>query len=152
MTVRPRRSTRRTGRFEKFTYSLPPKMLAHRHVRENCRVMRFLLPLSCVVTAIGIAAPAHADINNDNDFLAQLRNAGITYQDRDLAITAGHSVCQLLDGGKSAAEIVTELRNRNPNFQGDGAADFTTLSASHFCPKYLTGEGRGPKPAQPAGN
>ncbi|MGF2946210.1 DUF732 domain-containing protein [Mycobacterium sp. Lab-001] len=113
--------------------------------------MKFLLPLTCVAAAIGIAAPAHADVNNDQDFLTQLRNADITYKDPDLAIGAAKSVCSLLDEGKSAAEIVTELRNRNPEFQGAGAAKFTTLSAAHYCPKYLTGSG-GPKPADEAGN
>ena len=113
--------------------------------------MKFLLPLTCVAAAIGIAVPAYADINNDQDFLTQLRNADITYKDPDLAISAAKSVCALLDDGSSAAEIVTELRNRNPDFQGAGAAKFTTLSAAHYCPKYLTGSG-GPKPAEEAGN
>ena len=45
--------------------------------------MKFLLPLTCVAAAIGIAAPAHADVNNDQDFLTQLRNADITYKDPD---------------------------------------------------------------------
>jgi hypothetical protein len=109
--------------------------------------MRFLLALTGIAAAIGLAAPAHADAN-DQDFLTQLRNAGITYQNPDLAINAGHSVCQLLDEGKSAQEIVTELGNRNPDFESGGAAKFTTLSAAHYCPKYLTGEGRGPKPSE----
>ena len=125
-------------------------MSARRGVRENCRVMKFLLPLTCVAAAIGIAAPAHADINNDQDFLTQLRAADITYKNPELAISAAKSVCSLLDDGSSAAEIVTELRNRNPEFQGAGAAKFTTLSAAHYCPNYLTGSG-GPKPANEAG-
>ncbi len=105
--------------------------------------MRLLLMLTGVAALIGLAPPAYADIDNDQDFLTDLRQAGITYQDPNRAITAGKSVCELLDAGKSDAEIVTELRNRNPAFQGAGAAKFTFLSSSHYCPKYLTG---GPDP------
>lgn len=118
-------------------------------MRDNHRLMNYLLPLTCVAAAIGIAAPAHADIDNDQDFLTQLRAADITYKNPDLAISAAKSVCSLLDDGKSAAEIVTELRNRNPEFQGAGAAKFTALSAAHYCPNYLTGSG-GTKPADDA--
>ena len=108
--------------------------------------------LAGVAAMVGVAAPAYADINNDQDFLTDLRQAGLTYQDPDHAITAAQSVCQLLDEGKSDAEVVTELRNRNPAFQGPGAARFTLLAAAHYCPKYLTGEDRGPKPEGTPGN
>lgn len=106
--------------------------------------MRLLLTLTSPIAMIGIAVPAYAD-DNDQQFLAELRQSGITYQDPDRAITAAKSVCQLVDEGKSDAEIVTELQSRNPAFQGMGAAKFTTLAAAHYCPKYLTGEGRPPK-------
>ena len=115
--------------------------------------MRLLLILAASVAAvIGLAAPAYADIDNDQDFLTDLRQAGITYQDPGNAITIGKSVCELLDDGQSSAEIVTQLRNRNPAFQGASAAQFTLLSAAHYCPKYVTGEDRGPKPTGAAGN
>ncbi|EFG73654.1 hypothetical protein HMPREF0591_6435 [Mycobacterium parascrofulaceum ATCC BAA-614] len=114
--------------------------------------MRFLLGLAGAAAAICLAAPAHADVNNDQDFLTDLRDAGITYQNGDNAITIGKSVCELLDDGQSSAEIVTQLRNQNPAFQGASAAKFTYLSAAHYCPKYVTGEGRGPKPDGQPGN
>lgn len=112
--------------------------------------MKFLLALSGAAVMIGMATPAYAD-DNDQQFFAELRQAGITYHDPDRAITAAKSVCQLVDEGKSDAEIVTELQNRNPAFQGMGAAKFTTLAAAHYCPKYLTGEGQPPKPAGAGG-
>jgi hypothetical protein len=109
--------------------------------------MKLLLAVASVVVMIGIAAPAYADdgdggdISNDKAFLAELRQAGLTYQDPDNAVTAAKSVCQLVDDGKSVAEIITELRNRNPSFQGTGAAKFTALAAAHYCPEYMTGAG-----------
>ena len=114
--------------------------------------MRLLPVLTSVAAMIGLAAPAYAAIDNDQDFLTDLRQAGITYQDPDHAISAAKSVCQLLDDGKSDAEIVTGLRNRNPAFQGAGAAKFTMLAAAHYCPTYLTGADRGPKPPGAIGN
>lgn len=113
--------------------------------------MRFLLVLTSVA-AIGLAAPAHADIDNDQDFLKDLRDAGITYQDGGNAVTIAKSVCDLLDDGQSSAEIVTQLRNQNPAFQGASAAKFTYLASAHYCPKYITGEDRGPKPEGQPGN
>jgi hypothetical protein len=47
---------------------------------------------------------------------------------------------------------VTQLRNQNPAFQGASAAKFTYLAAAHYCPKYVTGDDRGPKPQGATGN
>ncbi|KKC02935.1 DUF732 domain-containing protein [Mycobacterium nebraskense] len=114
--------------------------------------MRFILVLAGIAAVIGLAAPAYADIDNDQDFLKDLRDAGITYQDGGNAITIGKSVCELLDDGQSSAEVVTQLRNQNPAFQGASAAKFTYLASAHYCPKYVTGDDRGPKPDGQAGN
>jgi Protein of unknown function (DUF732) len=110
--------------------------------------MKLLLAVASAVVMIGTAVPAYADdgndggdISNDKAFLAELRQAGLTYQDPDNAVTAAKSVCQLLDDGKSAAEIITELRNRNPSFQGTAAGKFTALAAAAYCPEYMTGAG-----------
>jgi hypothetical protein len=106
--------------------------------------MKLSLTVASAVVMIGIAAPAYADdddISNDKNFLAELRQAGLTYQDPDNAVAAAKSVCQLVGDGKSVAEIITELRNRNPSFQGTGAAKFTALAASYYCPEYMTGGG-----------
>ncbi|HWF28390.1 MAG TPA: DUF732 domain-containing protein [Mycobacterium sp.] len=109
--------------------------------------MKLLSAVASAVVMIGIAAPAYADdgdggdISNDRSFLAELRQAGVTYQDPDNAVTAAKSVCQLVGDGKSAAEIIAELRNRNPSFQGTSAAKFTALAAAHYCPEYMTGGG-----------
>jgi len=109
--------------------------------------MKFLLAAASAVVMMGIAAPAYADdgdggdIGNDKDFLAELRQVGVTYQDPDNAVAAAKSVCQLVDDGNSVAEILTELRSRNPSFQGTSAAKFTALAAAHYCPEYMSGGG-----------
>jgi Protein of unknown function (DUF732) len=107
--------------------------------------------LTSVAAMVAIAAPAHAD-PKDDDFLAQLRAAGLTYQDPAAAIAVAKDVCALVDKGTPDQDIVNNLQLRNPGFTGNGAAKFTTLAAGEYCPKYLTGEGRPPKPPGAQGN
>jgi len=109
--------------------------------------MRLVLALACVAAAIGTAAPACADIDgNDQVFLTALKAAGLTYEDPEHAITAGKTVCNLVDGGMPGVEIVKNLQELNPAFEGDGAAKFTAIAASAYCPTTLTRGGQGPAP------
>ena len=116
--------------------------------------MRRVLILTGVAAMIGMAAPAYADPQSDADadFLSQLREAGLTYKDPAAAIAVAKDVCALVDKGTPDTEIVNNLQLRNPGFTGDGAAKFTMLAAGEYCPKYLTGEGRPPKPKGAGGN
>lgn len=92
---------------------------------------------------IGLAVPARADADgNDAKFLALLNQAGISYGSADQAVTAGKSVCQLMDGGMSDADVVKHVMERNPNFGSlDGAVQFTSIAANVYCPKYVIGNG-----------
>ena len=109
--------------------------------------MRLVLALACVAAVVGTAPPARADIDgNDQVFLAALKAAGLTYEDPDHAISAGKAVCNLVDGGMPGVEIVKNLQELNPAFEGDGAAKFTAIAASAYCPKTLTGVGQGAAP------
>jgi hypothetical protein len=112
-----------------------------------------ILVLTGFVAAIALAAPAHADDdpNTDADFLAGLRFAGINYQDPAAAISAGKTVCELEESGASEDEILGSLQQRN-GFAGNGAAKFTVIALGAFCPKYISGEGRGPKPEGAVGD
>jgi hypothetical protein len=116
--------------------------------------MKRLLMLTSVATMVAMAPPAYADPQSDRDadFLSQLKQAGLTYQDPAAAISAAKDVCELVDKGTPDTEIVNNLQLRNPGFTGNGAAEFTTLAAGEYCPKYLTGEGRPPKPPGAQGN
>jgi Protein of unknown function (DUF732) len=119
--------------------------------------MTRLLMLITVLTTITMAAPAHADpapgpSDNDAQFLSELKAAGITFQDPAAAISVAKDVCDLVNKGTPDTEIVNNLQLRNPGFVGNGAAKFTALAAASYCPKYLTGEGRPPKPPGAVGN
>ncbi|MEC4765236.1 DUF732 domain-containing protein [Mycobacterium sherrisii] len=124
--------------------------------------MRGLMTLLAVASTVALAIPAHADPSTspspapdpaaDALFLNELKDAGLTYQDPAAAIAAAKTVCELVDTGHSDQEIVNNLQLRNPGFTGNGAAKFTAIAAGSYCPKYLTGEERGPKPEGAAGD
>lgn len=115
-------------------------------ILEHSDNMKRLLMLTSVAAMIGMAAPAYADPSgNDAEFLKHLSNAGLTYQDPDKAITVAKSVCDLADKGTSGADIVDNLKKLNPGFSGDGAAKFTAIAASDYCPKYAVSASQAPK-------
>jgi Protein of unknown function (DUF732) len=110
--------------------------------------MRLVLLLAGAAVAIGTAAPAYADPTpKDQAFLNALTQAGLTYLNADRAITAGKQVCSSADDGLTGEEIVKNLQDRNPGFQGPGAAKFAAIAASAYCPEKLTQteEGEAPK-------
>jgi hypothetical protein len=110
--------------------------------------MRLVLLLASVATVIGTAAPAYADPDGkDQTFLNALSQAGLTFLNPDRAINAGKQVCSLADGGMTGEEIVKNLQDRNPGFQGPGAAKFAAIAASAYCPEKLSQtEDQGPAP------
>ena len=91
-----------------------------------------------IVAMISFAAPVHADsASSDTTFLSSLRQAGITYGDPDQVIAAGRGVCGMMTDGAQGMQVANELANRNPGFTLDGAALFTRLAASAYCPQHL---------------
>lgn len=113
--------------------------------------MRLVLLMASAAVVIGTASPAYADTTpKDQAFLTALSQAGLTYLNADRAITAGKQVCSLADNGMTGEEIVKNLQDRNPGFQGQGAAKFAAIAASAYCPEKLTqaeDPGAAPKPS-----
>lgn len=107
--------------------------------------MRIVVYAACAAALIGMAAPAHADANQDQAFLVSLGAAGLTYKDPESAIAAGKKVCDMANQGKSGVEVVKVLQDGNPGLTQVNAARFTAISAGVYCPAQLP-------PAQPAGN
>jgi hypothetical protein len=99
--------------------------------------MRTLLVLASGAAMVGMAAPAYAD-TNDDQFLASLQAAGVSYQNPDRVIAAGKWVCQAVSQGKQLAEVVTQIQNSNPGLHGDNAAKFTAIAANVYCPNALS--------------
>jgi Protein of unknown function (DUF732) len=115
--------------------------------------MRRLLMLTSVAAMIAMAAPAYADppSDADADFISQLKAAGVTFHDPAAAIAAAKNMCKLVDTGTSYTELEKNLVTRNPGLTAYGAAEFVTLAAGEYCPKYLKGEVQPPKPPDAPG-
>jgi hypothetical protein len=100
--------------------------------------MRFLPALASFAAMIAMAVPAHAD-STDDQFLAALGAAGITYPDPDKAIAAGKSVCKMAnDNNMRMANVVIVIHNSNPRLLWDEAAKFTAIAAHAYCPDTPT--------------
>jgi hypothetical protein len=99
--------------------------------------MKKLTVALSVAAAIVLAAPAHAD-GDDDAFLAALTKAGITYKNADKAVSAGQKVCDLASGGTSQTEILRQVRDVNPGFTMASAAKFVQAAASVYCPDRLS--------------
>jgi Protein of unknown function (DUF732) len=109
--------------------------------------MRPALFLASAAVVIATAAPAHADLDGkDQAFLTTLSQAGLTYLNPERAVAAAKDVCDLANGGMTGEEIVKNLQDRNPGFQGQGAAKFTAIAASAYCPEQLTPQDQGSAP------
>src|ERR1700722_1211694 len=102
--------------------------------------MRFLVLLAGFAAVLGVAAPAQADPGNsgrDASFLEALNKAGITYQDPSVAVAVAKKACELMDQGNPQAGVIKRVSPRNPGFPADGAAQFTMIAASAYCPQHM---------------
>jgi len=103
------------------------------------KAMRFLVILAGFAVVLGVA-PAQADPGNsgsDARFLAALDKAGITYQDPTVAVAVGKKACELMDQGNPQAGVIKSVSSSNPGFTPDGAAQFTMIAASAYCPQHM---------------
>jgi hypothetical protein len=114
-----------------------------------------MLPVAAV--AIALAAPAHADDNGN--FLMDIKNAGINFDDSSTTVTAGRTVCRMLEAGSSEDEVVTNIEQQNPGFSHSKAQKFEQTSVSDLCPDDAAGSddqspsaGLGTQPASAPGS
>jgi Protein of unknown function (DUF732) len=102
--------------------------------------MRFLVILASFVAVLGVATPVQADPGTsgpDASFLVALTNAGITFQDPTVAVAVAKKACALMDQGNPQAGAIKSVSSSNPEFSPDGAAKFTMIAASAYCPPHL---------------
>ncbi|WP_428338477.1 DUF732 domain-containing protein [Mycobacterium sp.] len=102
--------------------------------------MRFLVVLASMAAVLGMAAPGQADPGSsgaDASFLAALTMAGITFQDPNVAVAVAKKACALMDQGNPQAGVIKGVSASNPGFNPDGAAQFTMIAASAYCPQHM---------------
>lgn len=100
--------------------------------------MRRLLLLAGIGAMVALAAPAHAEpVGSDAAFLTELTGAGLSHRGSDqVAISAGHSVCQLMDAGLSPMDTVVAVQTTNPGFSLQRAAEFASIATRSYCPEH----------------
>lgn len=105
----------------------------------NTALASALVAGAALAAGVALAVPAHADPGSvrDDDFLAALESAGITYHDPHQAAMAGQAVCELMDNGTSGIAVINDVRKFNPGFTLDGAAKFAAIAAKEYCPQHL---------------
>ena len=99
--------------------------------------MRFLVMVAGIAAVLGVATPAQADPGPDASFLAALTKAGITYQDPTVAVAVGKKACDLMNQGNPQVAVIDSVSSSNPGFTADGAAQFTMIAASAYCPQHM---------------
>ena len=102
--------------------------------------MRFLVMFAGFAAVLGVVTPAQADPGNsgrDASFLAALNKAGITYQDPTVAVAVGKKACELMDRGNPEVDVINSVSSSNSGFTVDGAAQFTMIAASAYCPQHM---------------
>jgi hypothetical protein len=103
--------------------------------------MRRLLVVLGIASSLGFSIPAHADPGDnptaDASFVEAVKQAGISFKDAPSAVTAGKSVCEFLDQGKSTIDVVALVIQQNSGISNLNAAKFTAIAESAYCPQYL---------------
>jgi hypothetical protein len=98
--------------------------------------------LASFAAVIGVATPALADPGRndpgpDANFLAALNNARITYHNGADAVAVGKKACELMDQGQREADVIKSVSASNPGFTVSGAAQFTSIVVSAYCPQHV---------------
>jgi Protein of unknown function (DUF732) len=110
--------------------------------------MRPLGVFASLAVTIGLAVPAQADPVSpdpglDASFLGALDKAGITYRNGANAVSAAKTACGLMDQGQPELDVIKHVTELNPGFTVAGAAKFTAIATSAYCPKYLNAVANG---------
>lgn len=113
-------------------------------------MMRGLMAVLGVASALGLAVPAHADPGVDASFTDALHKAGITFTDSKTAVSAGKTACDLMDKGNSEIDVIALVMQQNTGISNISAAKFTAIAASAYCPQHLQlPNGASPSPTPP---
>lgn len=99
-----------------------------------------VLALTSLAVAIGLAVPAHS-YTADDEFLATIQAAGISYPDPQRVIAAGKWVCQKAGEGQRMVDLVKSVEEMNPGLTAEKAAKFAAIAAHVYCPNALPATG-----------
>jgi hypothetical protein len=96
-----------------------------------------ILTLAGLAVMAGVAARAYAD-STDDEFIATIQAAGISFPDPVQVIAAGKWVCEKAGQGTQMVDVVKDVQRLNPGLSQEKAAKFTAIAANVYCPKALS--------------
>ncbi len=105
-----------------------------------------------IAAALCVAVPAHADPGVDASFVDALTKAGISFNDPNNAVEAGHTTCDLIAQGKPGLQVVQLVQQQNSGISTTSAAKFTAIAVSAYCPQYVQQANAGAGPFQSRGD
>jgi hypothetical protein len=100
------------------------------------RILAAWIALAALLGAPGAPPAARAD-TVDDAFLAALQAKNIHYPMPELAIVAGHAVCNELRLGKTPPQVASEVMD-NSELDGYHAGYFVGASMRAYCPRYIS--------------
>lgn len=106
-------------------------------------VVKRMLALFILPAGIVAAGPAYGNPDDgrsadvDAAFLAALNEVGITYSDPGKSITAGRTMCDYVDQGKSGKALVATLQKHNEELTTERARLFIAIALHSYCPQNL---------------
>jgi hypothetical protein len=86
--------------------------------------------------ALGVAAPAWAD-TNDDAFLKALKGHGITATSDQAMITVGHLVCKQLSKGMSVNAVVAQAELYGNSMSESDAKFLVQTASAAYCPEEI---------------
>ena len=113
--------------------------------------MKRLLVVLGMASALAFAAQAHAEPGVDASFIDALTKAGISFNDPNNAVEAGHTTCDLIAQGKPGLQVVQLVQQQNSGISTTNAAKFTAIAVSAYCPQYVQQANAGTSPSPPSG-
>ncbi len=85
-----------------------------------------------------MAVPAHAD-STDDEFIASLQAAGITYSDSGKAVDAGKWVCDtVVNHNMAMPDVVQIIESTNTSLTPEKANTFAAIAATSYCPDTVS--------------
>lgn len=123
-----------------FRFSLPSAQVELVDSEKTSAAMwltRSALSAAGVLTAIGLAASAHADYN-DAIFFDQLDRAGIEFADAQDAVSTAKGVCSYLAEGRSPSVVARALKIRNHHLSNNNCLQFVEIAGETYCPGELS--------------
>ena len=95
------------------------------------------LAITAAALAVAFAAPAHADIDDD-DFLNALHNQGISSDKGDqFLIKFGHNICGALADGYSENALIGIGDLHGTRLSSDDVRVLVKSAEAAYCPQYI---------------